>query len=175
MTHYPTLRLGVLQGLAELKLHCDAVDGYLRKPDCPYDNDTIELLEKLFAAKEVEVIKEVAVEKPERGKVGRPSKKGEVTDDDALELENEAKTLLTELRQLGQTQDGEMKQLDTATRLQIIKTQTQLMEKLVSIRERFSSVRKVASFQATVVSILDDLVSEENRDVFLKRLEEYRA
>jgi hypothetical protein len=68
----------------------DADQTYLRKPDCPYDNDTIDLLEKLFKAREIEVIKEVVVDKPERGKVGRPSSKKELNDDDAAELEAEA-------------------------------------------------------------------------------------
>lgn len=174
MANYPTLRLGVLQGLASLKASCDAEEGFLRKADCPYDNDTRDMLEKLFKPIEVEVIKEVHVEKPERGKTGRPSKKAELSEDDASELENEAKEMLKELRQLGKSAEGELKQLDTATKLSIIKTQTQLMEKLVSIRERFTGVRKVVEFQSTVIGILDDLVDEEKRDDFLKRLEPFR-
>lgn len=173
--NYPTLRLGVLQGLAGLKASVDADPDYLRKPDCPYDEDTIDLLDKLFKAREIEVIKEVVVEKPSRGQVGRPSKKAELTDDDAVELEGEAKELLNDLRRLGKTSEGALKDLDTATKLSIIKTQTQLLEKLVSIRERFTSVRKVVEFQRTVVAILDDLVAEDMRDEFLKRLEPYRS
>jgi hypothetical protein len=172
---YPTLRLGVLQGIAELKAACDAEPGFLRKTDCPYDNDTIELLERLFKPVEVEVIKEVLVEKPSRGAVGRPSGKKELTEDDAVELENEARDMLKELRQMAQNEDGELKQLDTATKLSILKTRTTLMEKLVTIRERFTSSRKVAEFQNVVVTILDDLVPEEKRDEMLKRLEPYRS
>jgi hypothetical protein len=170
---YPTLRLGVLQGLATLKVACDAEQGYLRRPDCPYDNDTIELLEKLFKPVEVEVIVEKIVEKPSRGKVGRPSKKNELSEDDANELEIEAKEMLTELRNMAKTEEGDLKQLDTGTRLSILKTRTQLLEKLVSIRERFTSARKVIEFRSTVMGILEDLVPEEKRDEFLKRLEEH--
>ncbi|WP_037500706.1 hypothetical protein [Sphingomonas jaspsi] len=175
MSNYPTLRLGVLSGLADLKAQCDATPGFLRKPDCPYDNDTVALLEKLFQPKEIEVIVEKYIDKPTRGQVGRPKKSGEITDDDAVELETEAKELLKELRELGKDADGELKNLDTSTKLTIIKTQTTLMEKLVSIRERFASVRKVATFQSTVVGILDDLVPDEKRDEFLKRLEPFRS
>jgi hypothetical protein len=170
---YPTLRLGVLQGLAELKANCDADQSYLRKTECPYDIDTIKMIEKLFKPIEIEVIKEVVVDKPSRGQVGRPSKGRELNDDDAAEVEQEAREMLTELRQLDKQADGEMKQLDTATRLSILKTRAQLMEKLVSIRERFTSVRKVIEFQKVVVSILDDIVEEDKRDEFLKRLEQY--
>jgi hypothetical protein len=173
MSNFPTLRFGVLQGIAELKAACDAEEGYLRRKDCPYDNDTIALLEKLFEPKEIERIVEVQVEKPERGKVGRPSIKKELTDDDAAELETEAREMLAELRNMAKTEDGELKQMDTATKLTILKTRASLMEKLVSIRERFASSRKVMEFQQTVIGILDDLVAEERRDEFLKRLEPY--
>lgn len=174
MSNYPTLRLGVLQAMSDLKTLVDADPEYLRKPDCPYDSATVELLERLFKPIEVEVIKEVVVDKPTRGKTGRPSTKNQLNDDDALEVEREAKELLKELRSLGRTNEGEMKQLDTTTKLTIIKTQTQLMEKLVSLRERFTNVRKVAEFQQTVMSILDELVDEDKREVFLERLEPFR-
>jgi hypothetical protein len=175
MSNYPTLRLGVLQGLAGLKASFDADQTYLRKPDCPYDNDTVDLLEKLFKAREIEVIKEVVVDKPERGKVGRPSSKKELNDDDAAEVEAEAKEMLKELRTLDKDAGGEMKQLDTATKLSILKTRSTLLEKLVTIRERFTSARKVAEFQQIVISILDDLVDEERRAEFIERLEPYRS
>lgn len=175
MSNYPTLRLGVLQAMSDLKALVDADPEYLRKPECPYDLSTIELLERLFKPIEIEVIKEVLVDKPVRGKVGRPSNKKELNDDDAQEVEDEAKEMLKELRALGKTNEGELKQLDTATKLSIIKTQTQVMEKLISIRERFYNVRKAAEFQQTVMSILDELVAEDARELFLERLEPFRA
>lgn len=173
MAHYPTLRFGVLQGLADLKAACDAEEGFLRKPDCPYDNDTIDLLEKLFKPKEIERIVEVPVDKPERGKVGRPSEKKQLSDDDAAEVENEAKEMLKELRSLDKNIEGELKTLDTKTRLDIIKARTTLLEKLVTIRERFASVRQIVEFRQVVINILDDLVPEEKRDDFLNQLEKY--
>lgn len=172
MSNYPTLRLGVLQSIASLKAACDAEDGFLRKPDCPYDIDTIKLLEELFRGKTVEVIKEVVV--AERKGVGRP-KEGKLSDDDAEEVEGEARGLLAELNKMGLTAEGDMKEFDTKTKLDIIKVKTSLLEKLVSIRERFSNVRKVSAFQNTVISILDDLVAEDSRDEFMKRLEPYRS
>lgn len=170
---YPTLRLGVLQGIASLKALCDAEPGYLRKPACPYDNDTVKLLERLFKPVEVVVEKEVYLEKPARGKVGRPKKDKELSDEETAELEDESKELLKELRQLDKTLDGEIKQLDTKTKLDIIKVRANLLEKLLSIRERFTSARKVAEFQSIVIGILDDIVPEAMRDEMLKRLEEY--
>lgn len=174
MSNYPTLRFGVLQGIAELKAAVDAEPLYLRKPDCPYDKDTIKLLEKLFTPVEKIIEKEIYLEKPAKGQLGRPSGKRDLTDDDAAELELEAKEMMTELRQMAKTEDGALKDLDTQTKLTILKTRATLMEKLVSIRERWASARKVAEFQQVVVGILDDLIPEEKRDEFLKRLEPHR-
>lgn len=174
MSNYPTLRLGVLQAMSDLKALVDADPEYLRKPECPYDRGTVELLERLFKPIEIEVRVEVPVEKPSRGQVGRPSKKTELTDEDAEEAEEEVKTILRELRGMSRTNEGELKQLDTTTKLQIIKTQTTLLEKLITIRERFTNVRKVAQFQQTIMSILDELVDEDKRDEFLTRLEPFR-
>jgi hypothetical protein len=174
MDNYPTLRLGVLQGIIELKAKHDADQGYLRKRDCPYDNDTIMVLEKLFKVKTVEVIKEVEVTKPEKGKVGRPTKKKELTDDESSEIEIEAREMLKELREMAKTESGEMKQMDTATKLSIIKTRTTLMEKLVTIRERFTSSRVVQQFMHTVMEMLEELVPEERRAEMLEKLEPYR-
>jgi erythromycin esterase-like protein len=171
---YPTLRLGVLQGIVELKAACDAKPGYLRSAECPYDNDTISILERLFKPVEVEVIKEVIVDKPEAKKRGRPSGKKALTDAETSEVEREASEMLKELRQMAKTEAGEMKQMDTSTKLSIIKTRTTLLEKLVTIRERFTSARQVQSFMHTVMELLEDLVPEERRGEMLDRLEPYR-
>lgn len=170
---YPTLRLGVLQGIVELKAACDADPDHLRRADCPYDKDTIKVLAKLFKPVEIERIVEKIVEKPSKGAVGRPSGKRDLTDEDEAELEAEAREMLKELREMAKTEDGELRQMDTATKLTIIKTRTTLMEKLISIRERFTNSRKVVEFQQTVISILDDLVHEDKRDEFLARLAEH--
>lgn len=174
MSNYPTLRLGVLHGLAGLKASMDADRNFLRHSACPYDDDTVDMLERLFKPITVEVIKEVLVDKPERGKVGRP-KKGQLSEDDTIEVEEEAKDLLKELREMGKTSEGELKQLDTATKLTIIKTKAMLMEKVISLRERSTNVRTTAHFQQTIISILDELVAEDMREEFLKRLEPFRT
>lgn len=171
MSKFPTLRLGVLSSLADLKASYDADPAIFDDPDCPYDNDTIDILKKMFAPKEVEIIKEVAV-KEKKGR-GRPAK-NQISDEEALRLEQQAMRLMKDLDELGQTADGEMKQLDTSTKLQIFKTQAQVMDKLASIRERFTNVRRVAEFQGTVMKIIEELVPEEQHPELIERLEEYR-
>ena len=176
MHNFPTLRIGVLQSLLSLKHSVESSPLMLKHRDCPYDDDTVKVIEELFKTKVVEVKVEVPTEgHRERQIAGRKKKSGELTDDDADEVERDAMDLLTELKAMGKKIDGEVAQLDTATRLQIIRTRATLMEKLVLIRERFTNVKKVSHFQAVVISILDDLVDEDRRAEFIKRLEPHRS
>jgi hypothetical protein len=176
MNSYPTLRIAILQGLMSLKAALEQDQDYLKHPDCPYDGDTVELLERLFTARIVEVIKEVQIAPPpEAKKRGPKSAKRELSDDEMAEVEQEARELLKELRDMGGVKELGVPNLDTATKLQIIKVRSQLLEKLVSIRERITGARKIAQFQATVIGILDDLVGDEGRDEFITRLEPFRS
>ncbi|MCW1401041.1 hypothetical protein OKA06_01380 [Novosphingobium sp. MW5] len=45
MNNYPTLRLGVLQGMSDQKALVDADPEHLQKPEGPYDLAAVELLE----------------------------------------------------------------------------------------------------------------------------------
>jgi len=159
-----------------LKASVVADPEYLRRNACPYDDDLVMFLEDLFKPTIVEVKVPVPTESaPERAKVGRKKKAGELTDDDASEIEKEAGSLLKELREMRKVGAGELDKMDTATKLSIIKTQATIMEKLISTRERFVNVRKLSQFQTTVIGILDELIPEDMREEFLKRLEPYRS
>jgi hypothetical protein len=99
MSNYPTLRLGVLQGIAELKAACDAEPGFLRKPTALTTTTRSKLLEQLFKPVEVEVIKEVMVEKPVRARsAGRA--RSELERGRGVRARAEAKEMLKELRGL---------------------------------------------------------------------------
>jgi hypothetical protein len=170
--HYPTLRLGLLQGMVQLKENVDANPDFLKSSDCPYDPETVGILTKIFASKIVEktITRGADPENDEKRGRGRPSKAQQLSGDDADELENTAKELLTQLKKLG---DGE-KTLDTGARIQIIKTKATLIEQLLKMRERMMNVKRMATFQAVVIGILDDLVGEDGREAFLKRISPYR-
>ena len=170
MTTFPTLRIGVLQALLELKVATEADDALLSSAECPYDRETVDALNKIFEVRTVEkeVIKEVIKEeKPQRG---RPTVDPKLSEDDQQEVEDSARELLTQLKALGEGETG----LDTQTKITIIKAKAVLIEQLVKLRERWHNVKRVATFQAVVIGILDDLVGEDDRQEFLKRVEPYR-
>jgi hypothetical protein len=170
--HYPPLRLGLLQGLVQLKERVTADPAFLKGKDCPYDPETIGILEGLFVERVVEkiVMRGADPANAEKRGRGRPTKDQQLTGDDAEELEQTTKELLSQLKQLG---DG-AKTLETGEKIQIIKAKSALVEQLLKMRERMMNVKRMANFQAVVISVLDDLVEEDGRAEFLKRIEPYR-
>ena len=166
MANFPPLRAAVLTALVGLKDHLDSLDD----ASCPYDPETKAMLRDILAPKIVEKVveKEVQVE-AKRGQ-GRPSKDIHLSEEDQELVLAEIKTTMTDLRNMG-TGD---QQLDTATRIQIAKTKTGLLDTLLKMMERHTTVQKMESFKEQVIAILDDLVDEKGRETFLKRVEPLR-
>lgn len=165
MTSYPPLRLAVLTGLLSIKENLELLDA----EDSPYDAETTEVLRKLLAPS----IKEVIVEKevPVEGKVGRgrPSKDVKLSAEDQAALTKEIHDLVGALNSMG-TGEG----LETRERIQITKTKAGLLDQLLKMRERNTTAARVEEFMEVTIKILEDFATEENREVFLKRLEPYR-
>lgn len=167
MQTFPTLRLAVVQGMLDLKRQYDADPSFLKATDCPYDSETVEMLEQIFASRivEVEKIVTVTVEAP----ADKEARRERLTDEEQDLVDKTVGDMLKELNKLG---DGELG-LDTQTRVQIIKAKATLIDQMLKMHERVMNVKRIANFQSVVISILDDLVTDADRDVFLKRLEPY--
>lgn len=164
--NYPSLDLDALQRIKELRAHFDADPEFLTKPECPYSIEVRELLRDMFTVR-VETVAAAA----DRGAKQRGRKpKNPLSDEQATVVEEEAIALLTELKGLKPPAGSKF---DSDTKIQIIKAKTALIDKVVAIQERFFNVRKVANFQKVVIDILTDLIPEDNRAEFLKRLEPY--
>jgi hypothetical protein len=174
---YPQINLGALAGVAAIKQQIEAREDYLTADDCPYDQDTRDQLTKLLAPKIVEVPVEKIVERIVEKKVEVVSKaaegagkrgpkvKGSGVDMDGVA--KEVQDIRDELKQL----KLDSKALQTADKIQIIKTRATLVEKLIGMDEKANNQRKVGTFMSTVLTILDDLMPEEGRQEFMKRLE----
>lgn len=174
---YPNLNLGAIASLMAMRQQMDSHEDYFTNDACPYDEDTREQLQRIFATKtvEVEVIREVEkiVEKKVEvvrqaaegaGKRG-PKPKSSGVDMDAVA--KEIQSIREELKELKLNS----KALQTADKIQIIKTRAALIEKLISMDEKVNTQRKVGLFLSTCMTILDDLMPEEGRQEFMKRLE----
>lgn len=165
MKSFPPLRLAVLSGLATIKEDLSALD----QEDCPYDAETIALLKQLLTpeVKEITVEKEVFVEAA-RGR-GRPSKDVRLSEDDQKKLTDEIGVLIQELKDLGNGTG-----LETSERIQITKTKAGLLDQLLKMRERNVTAARMEEFIEIVIAIVADLVADNDKEIFLKKLEPYR-
>lgn len=170
---FPTLRLAVLHNLRDLQAAIVADPDALRGPSCPYDNETIELLEGLLRPRIVEkvITREAPVAKPGRG---APKKEIVLNEDDLEEVESSARELLQDLKDLGKGGADDVP-LDTSAKVQIVRAKAALIETVIKQTERVYNVKRISGFEATVISILEDLVGEDHRDEFLRRLEPYKT
>jgi hypothetical protein len=164
---YPTLRMAVLQGLVDLKQEFEADPGVLKLENCPYDAETIEILSGLLAVKTVTVERIIEKVVEAKGNIGGGST-----------LNGEEKDLVDQtigelLKQLNELGEGE-KNLDTSTKISIIKAKATLIDQMLKMHERIMNVKRVSEFQTIVIGILDDYVAEGDRAAFLSRLEIYR-
>ena len=164
---YPTLRAAVLRGLVQLKQKLVEDDTVLG-PDCPYDQETREVLRGLLAVQTVEKIVRVdsGAGGSGRGR-GRPTKNA-VSEESVDVVIGKVDDVMKQLEDLKSELGG--KDMDAKTKLDIIKAQSNLLEKHVNMYERIHNVKRASNFEAVVINILDDLVDEDGRDQFLKRL-----
>ncbi|WOF44351.1 hypothetical protein KNJ79_05310 [Sphingopyxis indica] len=167
---YPTLRIGVLRSLQSLKKHYLADQEIFDRPDCPYDIDVRNVLKEILQIEErvVEVEKRIVNDgSPERRK-----KAPGLAEEDQEKIAAELAELLEQLKGM---EEGEGEnELDPSARLAVFKLKTTIIEKIINLRERVLNIKRIAQFEAVVISILDDLVQEDDREVFLERIAPYR-
>ena len=168
MQTFPTLRLAVVQGMLDLKRQYDADPQFLRVPECPYDTETVEMLEHIFKSQTIEKIVEKVVEVPVEAEA--KGARREKLDEGEQELVD--KTVAELLKDLNKLGEGEMG-LDTQTKVQIIKAKATLIDQMLKMHERVMNVKRISNFQTVVISILDDLIAPSDRSVFLQRMEPY--
>lgn len=166
MSNFPPIRIVVLNGLIDIKARLQANPDAL--DDAPYDNETKRILKELLAPVIVQTVVEKDVTKATKQR-GRPTKDIKLTEDDQQLLKKELDALVKDLNEL---KGGD--ELPTNERIQIAKTKANLLEQLLKMMERYTHARHMEDFKEVVVTILNDLVTESDRGVFLARLEPYR-
>lgn len=165
MSSFPPLRMAVLSGLLAIKDDLPMLDD----PQSPYDSETTDILKRLLAPTTVEVVVEKEVPVEMKAGRGRPSKEVRLSQEDQEKLHSEIRELIDALNTMG-TGEG----LQTNERIQITKTKANLVDQLLKMRERNVTAQKMEEFMEVTISILNDFVSEADRETFLRRLEPYR-
>lgn len=158
--------MAVLTGLVGLKSQLDS----LNDPSCPYDEETKLVLLDLLAPKVVEKVVEKEVQVAAKNGRGRPTKDIQLSDEDQQKVLDEIKATIEDLNSMGTGETA----LPTNERIQIAKTKTGLLDQLLKMIERHTTTQRMEAFKEEVIRILDDLVTEADREVFMKRLEPFR-
>lgn len=167
---FPPLRAGVLASLVDLKERVDQDPDFL--DNSPYDNEAKRVLAVLLAPKvvEKEVRVEVPIAAPARGR-GRPTKDVALSDEDQAKVRENIEALLKQLSEMG---TGEDEKLETSERIQIVKTKAALNEQLLKMQERVFNVKRMSDFQTIVLGIVESLVPDADKHLFMERIEAYR-
>lgn len=177
---FPQVNSGALIALMTIRQQLGNDPAYLDNDAAPYDEDTKTQLKELLAVREVPVEKIVYVDKivekkvlvqaeaSEGGGQRGPKAKGGGAQN-AEVIGKEITDTLADLRSLKLN----AKTLQPTDKIAIMKTQAVLLEKLITMEERNTNVKKMSMFMAMVMGILDDFVPEENRQGFMKRIQPF--
>jgi len=173
---YPQFDSRALRALATIKTILISTPDYLESDGCPYDVEDRKLIKQLLAKEVIEVEKIVHIERQptlaERaaeggGKRGPRDAGAKTGDIDRVSVELQA--IMDDLRNLKLN----AKDLKPADKIQVIKTQAALLEKMITMTERATNIKKVSNFMSIVMGILDDAMTDEQRQIFMKRLEPF--
>lgn len=162
---YPTINAKNMASLVSIIEQAAADPKYLDPAACPYDAGTIEMIRRILEVGGLDPIAQATV-RPERGKVGRPSKAPSIP---ISEVEAEIDEIRKELGTLkidGQT-------METSDRIQVIKTRAALIERILGMKERVADVKRFHSFVTVVIGIIEDHVPVQSREELLTELKSY--
>lgn len=171
---YPTLGSGHIQALLTIRKSMDEDPAYLDHEDCPYDDVMKKDIRSLCAVKVIEtepqiieriVEKEVKIKEAAAG----GGKRGPKVRDVGKDVEKELLDLIEDLKAL--KLDSNDKDLKTSDRVAMIKVRAALIEKMTTLRQASSGIRRVGEFMSTVLSILDDMLNDDQRQLFMQRIE----
>lgn len=149
MRFYPDLSQKTLAPLRVVQEQLRLNPTYLDADECPYDANVKELL-KLLAPS--------SSDSPSSF-LRRSGSKHQI-------LEDETQALYLEIRDFGQ----KLKADDVTERMSYYRTRTALLEKLISLTERATSMKAVGQFQEIVLGIFEDMLTPDQRAEAMERL-----
>lgn len=166
--NYPKISDDIVVTLKVLQSNVrEAGGGYFRDPRCPYSPMARNFFESLFGTDGQGAVGSTAV----KNLFVNDDGDGE-EDDVAFEMnaiDSQIQTMLSQLVELGATK------LEIGEKLQLLKTQAQLTEKLVAVRERVVNLRAMNEFKAQIVSGLEEICTIDQINQFHKLLGTFKT
>jgi hypothetical protein len=153
--------------IAEISTFLTIIEDYIDDPsyfdptECPYDPDIMDKIKKL-----VQPVMVASATIDEKNPVGRPTKQVVLPIDEVEKEINDIRQELASLKIDGKT-------LETADRIQIIKTRAALVEKIIGMKERVTNLRTQKQFVTVVIGIMEDMMDQKQREKMIKLLEPY--
>lgn len=166
----PPLRMTVLSALLELKDSVLADPNYFDSKEVldAYGGQTLDTLKKILAPQVVTVTVEKEASGDKAGR-GRPTKEVTLSEEDQKKVEDHLRKLMTDLDSMG-TGEG----LETSQRVAITRLQANVLEQVIKLQERHTNVKRMSQFMENIIGILDDIVDEKGREIFMKRIDGFR-
>lgn len=181
MAYYPQIDPRGLTALTSIKQMLESDPGYLDSEECVYDQALKDQLKALIAPKVVEVPVEKIVERIVEKKVevaaaaseggGKRGPKSPTAGGNADLISKELQGITQDLRDLKLNS----KTLQPADKVTILKTQAALVEKMIVMEERATNIKRVSMFMSIVMGILDDVMTDDQRQTIMKRLEPFAS
>ncbi len=152
---YPPLAEKDLRLISQL---VQADPEYLTGKECPYSKDVIHLLMRGLGQSGAR----------EEATTSESYSTSELTTD--AEISNEINNLYHRLQDYWQEVKNSDKSTDKNT---FFRVSTSLLEKIVELREKMSNVGQVNSFISTILSIMDELLTPDQRSEVEERLRQF--
>jgi hypothetical protein len=161
--HYPHIDELVGWALQTVLTLASEDSQYLRDPQCPYDEKTKRVINDALSFRQGwQVMKDQEGEKKQETPPSTPISEDEIDSTLAEDLY----TVFTELKNYGKT----IAQSDQTERMAYFRTATSLLERLVNARERALGVKQIKDFQDTVLTIMEDTLTTDQRTEVMERL-----
>jgi hypothetical protein len=148
--HYPKIPTEFQKVILELKQLVATTEGYVKDPACPYGAEFKDLISLWEGKASAQVLSDL---------------KGGAED----AVLNELEVMLKSTKNL----DNEVKA--TADKVTMLKTKAQIVDKIIAARGRALNLKDLAEFQTVILSVLDEVLTKDQRAIVISRLKALKS
>lgn len=128
---------------------------FLTNPQCPYGPELVGWLQNTLVSQQINMTTTVSPE--------------DLTNE--IDIEVESTLLFREMK----TFKTELTKSDVNEKAAMFRTLTSLMEKIINVRERASSLKNYTLFEQTVIDAIDNYLEPKERTLLLEQLQKIRG
>ena len=165
---YPVLPKGLETRLAAVEIGAKANKNYFKSKDCPYSPELIGFLKSMV---QMDQILGIGV-----GVAGEAEAIFAVPEGDKFDvILREVEITIQQMKDLEQLTLHGDSTMDSGDKIQLLKAKTAMLEKWSVIKEKIYSSKEVAEFQSIIVSVMDELLTKDQRLEMVNKLRSLRS